>query len=318
MPEWLYRPLFHQKPIELLVTSGVEPTKGAISPEDLARPDLLGSALEGARNRAVDVRFDRSVLLSRAVEIPSKAAGDADAILELEITRAAPFGQTDVVWSATKWIRDGGWLKAEQYLLKSKIIDRVETSLQALGCELISAAPDVPFVRKPFLDGSGRGGGATRFWMWATVIVWLVVASVLGASLWREATLQAEEVERLEAIATDLRDQAVALRRQADAGLVEQDDAVVLEQLALTRGRLNILAELTELLPDTVWVNELSIREGTVVLSGFASGSSADLVREIELQEWARGTRLTSPVSRSGANGRERFQLQFELLAPQP
>lgn len=73
---------------------------------------------------------------------------------------------------------------------------------------------------------------------------------------------------------------------------------------------LNMLRELTDLLPDDTWIQSLEFDRGEVALRG-ESGQATALIAILEQAPGIDGVSFRSPVTQIARTGRERFNLAF-------
>ena len=79
---------------------------------------------------------------------------------------------------------------------------------------------------------------------------------------------------------------------------------------------LEIINELTRILPDDTWINRLSIKEQEVQIQGLSAAASA-LIPLIESSDKLHNPRFRSPVTRIPQNNTERFHLSAEIIRGQ-
>ncbi|HEV2495149.1 MAG TPA: type II secretion system protein GspL [Terriglobia bacterium] len=109
-----------------------------------------------------------------------------------------------------------------------------------------------------------------------------------------------------------LRPRAEAVRRQEQQADALAARAQTLESLRRESWRkLEILRELTRLLPDGTWVQEVHVGDGTVEIFG-TSTRAADLVRPLENSPYFSQVEFTSPITRDAQN-KEIFQMRMRL-----
>jgi general secretion pathway protein L len=106
---------------------------------------------------------------------------------------------------------------------------------------------------------------------------------------------QLRQVEKLETQANEFQQKVAVLET------LRQRDAMNLE----------VLRELTEILPDSVWVNELNFRGDSVDISGFADNATA-LVPILERSPLFKEVALTSGIIRN-QGGKDLFRLRARI-----
>jgi general secretion pathway protein L len=74
----------------------------------------------------------------------------------------------------------------------------------------------------------------------------------------------------------------------------------------------SILEDVTRLLPDGAWINELNVANGRVAISGFAA-SAAQLIKAFESSSMFRSPTFTTPVVKLADRQEEQFTVEMEL-----
>ena len=143
------------------------------------------------------------------------------------------------------------------------------------------------------------------------VLALLVVfaASGWGASHWmhRKMVSGALNVE-LKRLASEMGE---IKRMQSRIDAVEEQVAALNRLNAANVPVSDILLELTQVLPDTVWVREFSLGGGKVRLEGYAD-SASDLISLLEASPVFKDVFFTSAIVKE-KDGKERFSLSLEL-----
>lgn len=138
----------------------------------------------------------------------------------------------------------------------------------------------------------------------------LLLIAALVLPLWRKARLE----EHLQAeIATVQKEaQSVsALRRQLDE--LTRQAHFLAEAKATSPVAIQVLDELTRLLPDGTWLYQLEINGKEVVMQGESPASSA-IIGLIEASPLFRNVTYRSPVTQNRTTGAERFNLAVEVV----
>ena len=138
-------------------------------------------------------------------------------------------------------------------------------------------------------------------------------AALLALSLafhtWIEDALYARAAERA---LRRLEVPAQQLRRQNQETSSLEARAAVLESLRAGTGqKLYLLQQLTKLLPDGTWLQQLNISEDTVEINGY-SNRAADLVPPLENSPCFTQVEFTAPITRDNQN-REVFRIRMRL-----
>lgn len=80
---------------------------------------------------------------------------------------------------------------------------------------------------------------------------------------------------------------------------------------------LNILKELTTILPKTAWLSRVRITETTVELEGYAT-SATGLLSKLEASKYFKKTEFSSPTFRDARMNSDRFTIKMEIEGVQP
>jgi Tfp pilus assembly protein PilN len=105
---------------------------------------------------------------------------------------------------------------------------------------------------------------------------------------------------------------AQQLRRQNQETSRIETRATVLENLRTGNWqKLHLLRQLTKLLPDGTWLQELHISEDTVEINGY-SNRAAELVPPLENSPYFTQVEFTAPITRDSQN-REIFRIRMRL-----
>ena len=143
----------------------------------------------------------------------------------------------------------------------------------------------------------------------AAVLVAVLVAHLAAYGLHQQRQLALADLE-IRALKTKMAKVDLVNRRV-------QDQRLRLDYLLATvRGRARpteILRELTGLLPDTVYLGELTFRDRTVEITGLAP-SASQLLPVIEGSPLFSGVEFSAPIVAQGA-GLERFRIRMRLEA---
>lgn len=142
----------------------------------------------------------------------------------------------------------------------------------------------------------------------------LALLALLAIAMVLPGYWQNRQIARLEAeIASISADAARAAERQRLLAAHLEGQQVLSEKKNSQLAKLETIRTLTELLPSTTWVSKLTIDQDQVSIHGESSKSS-DLIGILEQNEYFRNVEFTSPVTRSRASDKERYQIRLQLL----
>ena len=104
----------------------------------------------------------------------------------------------------------------------------------------------------------------------------------------------------------------VTRRLREEVEQLGTDSRFLLEKKQATPLTLEIINELTRILPDDTWINRLNIKGREVEIQG-QSASAAALIPLIESSDSLRNPRFRSPVTKIPRLNTERFHLSAEV-----
>jgi Tfp pilus assembly protein PilN len=136
-----------------------------------------------------------------------------------------------------------------------------------------------------------------------------LLAFTLASHAWIERALYGRALGRA---VRRLEVPAQQLRRQNQETTSLENRAAVLESLrAGTWQKLHLLQELTKLLPEGTWLQQLNVSEDTVEINGYST-RAAELVPPLENSPYFTQVEFTAPITRDNQN-REVFRMRMRL-----
>lgn len=277
--------------------------------------DSLAAAVSALRRRPrrVILRIGSDELLERPVELPLAAERDLDSVVGYEMDRLTPFAAADAVWQAVVTRRD----PAQRRLwLRLTLVPR--RTLQPCLDRLARAGLAPAWLEAVAADGSPRrimlAGKATRGLGGRATAVAAVAVAVLALA----TVVTPFAMQSLASAATESAIQALAPRvARAEALRQRQaDGAAGAGALAAERARvgnvLQVLAAVTDIVPDDTWLSDLSLRQGKLSLSG-QSPAAARLIPALAADPSFRNPAFAAPVTRAPDGHADLFVIRTEL-----
>jgi general secretion pathway protein L len=271
------------------------------------------------RREPVFLRLPSASVLARPVTLPLAAEGALDQVLRFEMDRLTPFSSDDVLfgWQDLARDRDTGRLSLTLLLVPRAPLRPVLDALDAAG--LPPNAIEVAGARgaRPLhipLGGAratrGRLGPALA--AGALVVVLLLCALPFVLQSMRQARLD----HALSALQPQVAEAQAIRRRLAGSGAGAQ-------ALAAERNRLGdalgVLAAVTRVLPDDTYLSDLTLRGGTLTISGQSNTASGDgaggrgaarLIPAMSADPAFSNPSFAAPVTRMDNNNAELFSLR--------
>lgn len=295
------------------------------TPETLARGHALLRLAEMARkggDAVASLRVPVNRCYSRRMELPKAARGDARRILNLDLERVTPFRLKDV-YAAHMEEGDGarGKVWVRQLVAKRETIDPLIADVRSSGFDVacVDCWERDPSVGLPVnlleSEASTNSGGEGRFVtplraLLVTAIILLLSSAVL--TVWRNETALAE----IRAETSKTRERAASVRKVLDQADATVGDLTRLQQLKLTRiPVLEVLEELSRMLPDSVWLSEFRLEGDALDISGLAK-SGAALPPLFAQSAVFTDAALTAPLTLDPREDKERFSIRVRIKQP--
>lgn len=287
--------------------------------------DEAAAALRQRRNgrsrerpREIVLRLTPGALLERTVTLPLAAERDPASVLRYDMDRLTPFAANDVVWSFAVDRRDRA---RAQLLVRLSLVplQALRPLLDALGRAgvtptAVEAATQAGEPRRLALTGApGSPRAGSRL---ATMVVALCAVCAVAALVtpFVMQALAREAVDRRIADLTPRVSEVEALRRRVAAGTPGAD--VIATERARIGDALQVLAAVTDILPDDCVLSELSLRQGKLGISGQAQ-AAARLIPALAADPLLRNPAFVAPVTRAtdehGGQGPDQFVIRADL-----
>ena len=265
-----------------------------------------------SRPRHVVLRLDTELLLERTVDLPLAAERELDRVIGFEMDRLTPFTASDVVWQATVARRDHARrrIRIRLSLIPRRTIQPWLDLLKRTGL-----APD--WLEANAADGTPRrlalGDKTTRqsrIGLTAAAVVIAVLAlAVVVTPFAMQAIARASTERRIDALAPRVA-RVEAMRKRLAEGAAGVD-ALAAER-AKTGDVLQILAAVTDIVPDDTWLTDLSLHQGKLGING-QSPAAARLIPALAADPSFRNPAFAAPVTRAPDGHADLFAIRAEL-----
>ncbi len=282
-------------------------------------PSILDLCLSKARSLARGGDVAVSLVIPSAIcgslPIPSRAQGQAEAIIRDHITRRTPLS-LDQLFVAYDLKPAGAGKLDLRYLVLPRV--RLDHLVGLLGL----APTEIHALESPASDGTGlvrvptlRRTHATT-WGWQVTlalpfVALLVATAAFCIQAWRQSVMLDEIETRVAKEVVSARQSAKQL--QGVYGMVE--DLARVAEMRGAPGVVQVWEELARILPDSTYLTEVEVREAEVVVTGFSDAAPA-LIRLLEGSQTLHDASFTGPVVQDRARGKEQFSLRMSLRKP--
>jgi general secretion pathway protein L len=259
-----------------------------------------------------DLLLPEDVVLRTEVVMPLAAETNLRQALSYEMDRHTPFKAEEVFYNWLNMSRDreAGQLRFELYVTPLKPVAAHVETLRRLG--LAPTGVDVATQDGPL--GINLLPESMRFhivrqqarvnWVLAAVTLFLAVF-VMAQSLW----LRGHQLESIEEAIEEVRAEALVvqqIRNQIDDA---SEAAGFLQTKKIQNGyKLEILAELTRILPEDTFLDRLSMHAETVQMQGKSQNAQA-LIEVINNSSYFDSASFRGPTRLDNRSGKEIFDL---------
>jgi general secretion pathway protein L len=277
----------------------------------------LAAAVDQALGEAAATRrvllLPPARVLRRIISLPAAARERLHAVLGFELDRQTPFKPEQVHFDSRVLGEDVG---AKQIRVELALVPReqLDTALAALGT--LGTALDAVDVRGS--DGHRAGFNLlpparrlrrANFWLWTNLA--LIGASLLLLFLAMGQTLSNREaaIAQLDAQVEEQRSLArsvTQLRRGLDEAV--EGGNFLARRRAQQPLMIDLLEELTRLLPDDTYLERLNFDGEQVTIHGLSSQASA-LLQSLQGSERLSDPSLSGPIQPDPRAGKDRFQI---------
>ena len=271
------------------------------------------AAMAAIRQRSgrVILRPDPAAVLERKVMLPLAAEHDVTQVLRYEMDRLTPFAAEQVFWSAIVERRDraAGRLEIRLSLLPKSLVQPALATIAAIGLK-VSAIETASHSGAPRLidlvpPSSQRRCTLAFAWAACGVLAVIALATPFVTQSLARRTVEARIADLQPRIA-----QAEALRRRLAAGSAGND--VIATEHAGIGDALQVLATVTELLPDDTVLADLSLRQSKLSISG-RSRAAPVLIPAMAGDPALHNPSFAAPVTRTPDGNADTFVIRAEL-----
>lgn len=281
--------------------------------ERLLSVDGKAQSANGVRAESVAVVLPDDIVLLGALSLPLMSPAEQRQAVELAVQAATPFPLDAIVWG---YRADAAANRIDiEYALAAR--DHIQGFLERHADVAGSACPEVwAMGRAPIVLG---GFGETprlkrqrqrRIRLGALAIGALLLSLMLAALPVLQSRQQVFDAQaRFESLAREV---APVVADREVLGKVNAELQVIGEYRDERPDPTLVLARLTELLPDSVYLTRFEIRGRTVVIGGLAQ-NAAGLMEVLGAQPDFRDVRAPAAIALDRATGRESFAIEFKL-----
>ena len=266
------------------------------------------------RPRQLVLRFPASQALIRTLSLPMAAEKNLRQVAGFEMDRLTPFTVAQVYYGAAVLERqpEQRRLRVELTALPRAGVEPVLIQLQERGLRpdaIEVAGGRLGFNLLPPEQRVRRDLWGQRLRAVLIVVALLLIAAAAILPIWQQRQLVIgvmTKVGRLQQVAN----QSLTLRDQLDRTL--ETSRMLAQKKQALPSRIELLRELTAILPDDTWLERVQIKGESVQIVGQSAKASA-LIGIVESSKLLNGAGFTSPVTIDPRFGKERFMLNARI-----
>jgi general secretion pathway protein L len=290
---------------------------------NLAAGDAAGAkiAFDALHNKAgaspVGVCLPSAQVLRKEVILPLAAAENLNQVLGFELGRQTPYTVDQAYYDqrVLREDRSGNRLHVLLGVTPRTVVDEILSHFTNWGVtpyavvvsdELESTGDCLNLLPPGLRPKPSRA----RYWLYAAMagVTLLLFAVLLAIPIWKKREI-AIALQPILARAQQQADAVDVLKREQERLLAEYNFPI--EHKLATPAKIALLDEVTRILPDNTWLQQLDIHGMEVSMQGTTS-SSAKLIGLFEQSALLENASFKSPLVK-GRDNEERFQLAAEL-----
>lgn len=259
-------------------------------------------------------------ILNRTISLPISTEENLQNVVAYEMDRYTPFKSDDVYFDVKVQERDKKEQKITVVLsvIKKAVLDEVLEFANSAGLSIrsIFSAGDgttgevenYTFLKEHQLGSGQRSSSLINKYLFIFAMLLGLIALVLPiVKNFLTAEQYKSELLQMEADISEARD------LQSKYKAIKQDVEFISKQSTNSVRVLELLNELTKIVPDDTSLSRLSLEEGIVRIRGL-SASASKLISIIDSAENYTGVRFVAPVTQNSKTGKESFTIEFKLL----
>ncbi len=285
--------------------------------------ELLGQHQLRRNDLTIGIGLPSQQFFQRKLLLPLQAGSSIKEIVVRDLLQKTPFNLADIHHDYVV-VQDAGKLSVTQHVIRRDTVGAPVSSfgLEVSQIDFVESAPPGDGTTSPALIRLHPEAAHRTSWprrgITALATSALVLALIAGGlKYWR----QEAALELIDAEIVTVRQQARQVRA-AFAKLEQRQRSIiyVFDKKQNEPTFLDILGEVTRLLPTDAWLTELRVttpftgQQGQISLSGF-SAAAAKLVAVLNHSPVFQDAALTTAIALDPTEQRERFALQVNIRA---
>ena len=288
---------------------------GRYALQSLTSGELLDQ-VRALRNKAdtIVLRLPSSQMLSKSITLPLAAEPNLRQVVAFDMDRLTPFTANQVYFDVGIVERQSALRRLQVNLVATprarvdQFIDRLAEVGFAPDCVGVANMDPAMNLLPP--EQRPRKSQATKRLNWALVMLaGLLVGSAGILPLWQQKKVVDELAPQVDAAQRQAEEM---LDLRAELEKMSKSSRFLLEKRLYTPLIIDMVDDLTRILPDAAWVEQLEVKNGQVRIRGQAEEASA-LIGEVEGSRFFQEATFISPVTNDRRTGKDRFYLSAQI-----
>jgi general secretion pathway protein L len=279
-------------------------TKGAV----------LSNVGKGTANPLV-LRLPASIALTKKLVLPLAAEANLRQVVGFEMDRLTPFSVAKVYYAIQVLQRD---TRAKRLHIRFTAVPRphIDDLLKPLAgaglspdkVDVAGSDPEINLLPPNQRPRKGQLAQRSREGLLILFIVLLVALGMLP--LWQQQRLITDNLMPKVEVAEQQAEEILDLRNELENSL--ESSRFLVQKRKETPLMVDIMRELTRILPDGTWVERLEIKGNEIQVRGQSSQASA-LLALVEASELFHNATFGSPITADRRTGQDRFYLSAQV-----
>jgi general secretion pathway protein L len=266
------------------------------------------------RQKRVTLRLSSELGLHKLLKLPLAAKDDLDQLLRFEMDRLSPFPPEKVHFAhrTLQVVKEERCILVAVQIVPKVVLERILSACKCLGLQakrlVIAGGPDnvvldllPPQAVAPSLF--------CRLDRALAAVLFVLVAFLLFIPL-QNRMMTARELENEVTLEKRAAETSFRLRQELDH--LTSTMGVVIDRQKRGPRVTRLISEVTQLMPDDVYVSELSLKEEAIIIIGYAQ-SASNVIGLLETALSFGAVTVFSPITRDPQSGRERFHISVAL-----
>ncbi|MCB8883213.1 PilN domain-containing protein [Acidisoma cellulosilytica] len=273
-------------------------------------------AMPGAKHAPLRLLLPPGTILERAVSLPSAVERDLGQVLQYDMNRLTPFTVADVFWD---WVVAGqdkrlGKLDVRLRLAKRDKLAPILGALQTYGLhpdcmESRGAQAGSPFRVIRLKQEKTTRSARTPIRIAALAVCCLLFVTLCATPFLRQQIEIATIGRQIAALQPSVA-AAASLRRSITADA--ESNSVLSVERSLSGAPLQVLASVTDALPDGTWLTDLTLQQRVLRLDG-ESHAAAQLIGKLAGVDLIGNPAFIAPVTSDTDRHTDVFSISAEI-----